>query len=638
MKNYELKICIYHFFLLLLHVFMRKIVSILLLVLLFASCANRGIGPQGGPKDTIPPVPLKSDPEMGAVNFHGDRIEVTFDEYIQLDNIGSNLMMSPPQVTPPEVKARSKRLMIQFQDSLRDSTTYTLDFGDAVCDFREKTPLHGYSFYFATGPEIDTLETRGRVYDAETLNPVSGVLVGIHKDFSDSAIIKDPFLRIAKTDAQGYFRIGNIHQGRYMLYAIDDISRDYRLTIGEAFAFADEPIQIPSDEVPSDEVPSTKDSIAMDSIAMDSIAADSIPADSIAADSIVALITNHQLPLNSLFLFRQKQQKLYLQRTLRDRQHLITLLFSSSPDSLPEIHPLHDSLAHIIHCSTHGDTVQIWLTDSSSIRLDSLYFDARYRRTDSLNRLEWYHDTVQAIWRAPKLTAKAKEAEERKNRNRRLEIKTNARKDFEVFDTLRLTTSTPLATVYLDSIRLFERVDTVRQPVPFTLAPHDTMPMSLTLLAEFKPGGQYELHLDSAAMFDIYGVTHVAVDYSLKVKQLEDYSTLRVKLVPFEPQARIQLLNGKDAVLRELPATEEGAFFEHLKPDSYYLRLYLDLNGDGEWTTGSWEDKRQPEPVYYFPEKIQTKSNWDFEQEWDMHAKPQTESKPAELIKVKGEK
>ena len=87
-------------------------------------------------------------------------------------------------------------------------------------------------------------------------------------------------------------------------------------------------------------------------------------------------------------------------------------------------------------------------------------------------------------------------------------------------------------------------------------------------------------------------------------------------------------------MLRELPADPEGALFEYLKPDAYYLRLYLDENGDGKWTTGSWSEKRQPEPIYYFPEKIQTKSNWDFEEEWDYQAVEQLKAKPKELIKA----
>ena len=125
---------------------MRKSISILFFTLILVSCANRGVGPQGGPKDTTPPVPRQSEPEVGALNFKGDRIEVTFDEYIQLDNVATNLMMSPPQQQPPDVKARGKKLIIQFQDSLYENTTYTLDFGSAVCDYREKVPLKDECF------------------------------------------------------------------------------------------------------------------------------------------------------------------------------------------------------------------------------------------------------------------------------------------------------------------------------------------------------------------------------------------------------------------------------------------------------------------------------------------------------------
>lgn len=567
---------------------MKHFIYIVFVALCLASCASRGTGPQGGPKDTIPPVPRVSEPEMGALNFHGNRIEVTFDEYIQLDNVAANLMMSPPQQNPPDVKARGKKLMIQFQDSLYPNTTYTIDFGSAVCDYREKVPLKGYSFYFSTGDEIDTLETAGHVYDAQTLNPVKDITVGIYANMADSAFVRHPFLRIAKTDAQGAFRIKNIHPGDYRIYAVNDISRDYRLTIGEALAFQDSAISI-SDSVGS---PST------------------------------------------LFLFKEEQQKLYFQRASREEQHRITMLFVGKPDSLPQIRPLCDSLHYHIQYSANLDTVSIWLTDSMSIKQDSLYFETRYRQTDSVYNLVWVTDTVRSIWRAPKLNAKALELQERINRNRRLNLSSNARKGFDVFDTLRLNCTTPLADISETAIRMYEIKDTMRMLIPFTVAPHDTLPMQIAFLADFRPEGNYELQLDSGALHDIYGITHIQATYGFLVKALSDYSTIRVNLSPFEPKARIQVLSNKDAVLRELPATEEGTLFEYLKPDSYYLRLYIDENEDGRWTTGNWENKQQPEPVYYFPQKIQTKSNWDFEEVWDYKATEQVESKPKELIKT----
>jgi len=588
---------------------LRKAIYCLATIAILASCANRGIGPQGGPKDSIPPVPLRSVPEIGALNFKDKRIEVTFDEYIQLNNIAGNLLMSPPQQNAPDVRARGKRLIINFQDSLRDSTTYTIDFGDAVCDFRERVPLHGFSFYFSTGDEIDTLEYTGMVYDAATLNPMQGILVGIHRDLSDSALTKQPFLRIAKTDSTGYFRIGNIHPGKYKLYAVDDFSRDNRLTPGEAMAFADEEVAI-------------------------------APRDTADSAAIVE---------GRLFLFKEAQEKLYLQRTLRDEQHRIRLLFSSSPDSVLSWRAMRPSevdstkndsawvdptpYIHMVY-TDRRDTVTLWLTDSVAIRQDSIFLEARYRRTDSVLDLEWYTDTLCAVWRAPRLTAKAKEQLDRKNRNRRLELKSNARKGFELYDTLSLSCTTPIRDIAIDSIHLFLRRDTVYTPVPFEIMPYDTLPMKLLFRADLNAGEDYELRLDSGALTDVYGVSHIAGTYALTVKTPADYSTLRVKLKPFVPQARIQILDSKDQVVRELPATEEGAFFQYLKPDTYYMRLYLDENGDGKWTTGSWENHRQPEAIYYFPGKIQTKSNWDFEEEWDYQAVEQMQAKPKELIKV----
>ena len=156
--------------------------------------------------------------------------------------------------------------------------------------------------------------------------------------------------------------------------------------------------------------------------------------------------------------------------------------------------------------------------------------------------------------------------------------------------------------------------------MPFTIAPHDTLPLHLQFIARLEPGKKYELCLDSAALTDVYGITHIAGTYSLKLKTPEDYSTIRVKLEPFDPSMRIQVLNGQEKVLREQSAEPDGALFRFLKPDAYFLRMYKDENGDGKWTTGSWDDKRQPEKVYTNPTKIQTKSNWDFEETWTYDA------------------
>lgn len=603
----------------------RNLLIIVCAILLGASCANRGIGPQGGPRDSLAPEVLHSVPENGTLEFQGKKIEVTFNEYLQLDNVSQNLIMSPPQQRPPEVKVRGKRLQIQFVDSLRDSTTYTLDFGNAVCDFTEKNPYRNYTFAFSTGPVIDTLEIRGRVYDAWTLNPLEGIFVGVQDNLEDSAFTTLPFSRIGRTDTVGAFRIGNMRAGTYRLYAVDDVSKDYRLTPGESFAFAD------SSVTPEVHPHYLTDSLGNDSL----IGYDYGPADLL------------------LWLSKPEQQRLYISRSMREQQHLMRICFSCPPDSLPSFRALRpsewDSTASdtgwvdpmpYIHTqySAHHDTVTLWMTDSIAIRQDSMFIETRYRRTDSLYQLEWAVDTLRAIYRAPRMSAKALKAKRHRDANRKLELKSNAKKGFEIYDTLRVTCSTPLMTIEPDSIHLFERVDTILKPVPFTLMPYDTLPMRLTLLASLGAGKTYELQMDSAAMHDVYGAPSKKEKFSLTVKTPEDYSTLLVKILPFRAEARIQVLDAKDQVLRELPAQPDGALFRYLKPDAYYLKLYMDTNGDKKWTAGSWDDHRQPETVYYFPDKIQTKSNWDFEEEWDYTAIEQTEAKPKELIKASAKK
>ena len=600
---------------------MKKKLFILMAAVAMIGCANRGVGPQGGPKDSLPPLVVKSSPVNGALEFRGKRIEIAFNEYLQLDNVSQNLIMSPPQQHPPEVKVRGKHLLVQFADSLQDSTTYTLDFGNAICDFTEKNPYTNYTFAFSTGSAIDTLEVRGKVYDAETLNPQSNIFVGIHSNLSDTAFTTMPFARIARTDSAGAFRIGNMRAGVYRLYGVDDVSRDYRLTPGEALAFADSLVR-----------PEVRPHYHTDSLGNDSLVGYEYgPADL------------------QLWLFRPEQQRLYLQRTMREQQHMIRVSFSSQPDSLPSFRALSPSewdstltdtawtdptpYMHTQY-SENNDTVTLWLTDSIAIGQDSIFLELRYRRTDSLYNLEWCTDTLRAIWRSPRMSAKAIKAKKHRDSTRKMELKSNARKAFEIYDTLYISCSTPIRDVEPDSLHLMERKDTVFTPVSFRLLPHDTLPMKLILTASLRAGKQYELRVDSGAMHDVYGVPNKKEKFQLQVKTPEDYSTLRVKLVPFVPKARIQVLNTKDEVLRELPAVPEGAFFRYLKPDTYYMRLYIDENGDGQWTTGSWDEHRQPEKIYYFPEKIQTKSNWDFEEEWDYQAVERTAAKPAELVKA----
>lgn len=611
------------------------------LCLLLTGCANRGIGPQGGPKDTIPPVVVKETPANGSNHFKDKKIEILFNEYLHLDNVQANLLVSPPQQVPPDVKAQGKKVVITMQEDLIDSTTYTLDFGNSICDYTEKNPIRGYQYAFTTGDRIDSLEVYGVVVNAEDLNPVSGVLVGLHANLSDSAFSTLPFTRIARTDSLGGFGVRNLRGGQYRLYALQDLSRDYRYQPGEGLAFVDSLV------VPEYQVEIVRDTIWRDTLLVDNQTLDTITMGIV--DS-VRIVENTYVGPSDLLLwfFRENKVRHYFQRAYREEQHTIRLVFGAPQDSLPVVRALPpsamDSLASdsawinpmqyaLLQANPTRDTLVYWLTDSLAIGQDSIFLEMTYLKSDSAYNLVPQTDTISAIYRAPRLTAKAKEAIDKKNRERMLELRSNAKSGFEVYDTLHILSPMPIDSIWADSIGLYEKVDTVYKSVPFTLQPTDSVPLGYLVVARLEQGKSYELRLDSGAVRDVYGVANKAKKFTLQLKTAEDYSTLLIKIPTYDPAIRLQLLDEKDKPVRELPVSPEGTKFEYLTPKAYYLRLYFDLDGNGKWTTGDWATKRQPEPVFYFPAKLTLRANWDFEEIFDYLARPQLDSKPRELIK-----
>lgn len=204
------------------------------------SCANI-IPPQGGPRDTIPPVLVRAVPGDSTVNFRGNRITLEFDEFIDLKDEANNLIFAPlsaPGRTP--VSARLRTLSVRFLDSLEPNTTYTLNFGNAVVDFNEGNPMRGFRYVFSTGPVIDTGTLTGRVVLAETGGIDTTLQVVLHNRLDDSAVIRQRPRYAARVDRTGAFRFTNLPRDTFAIYALGDagLTRRY-LTGTQAFAFSD---------------------------------------------------------------------------------------------------------------------------------------------------------------------------------------------------------------------------------------------------------------------------------------------------------------------------------------------------------------------------------------------------------------
>lgn len=617
--------------------------SLLVCLLLIAGCANRGIGPQGGPKDEKPPQVVKESPENGTLNYNGKRVDIVFNEYIQLDDVSKNVLISPPQQHPPEVKAVGKKIMLVFEEPLQDSTTYTIDFGNAIGDFHEKNVLKGYTLSFSTCNVIDSLEVNGYIVNAEDLNPVSGVIIGIHANLDDTAFSKIPFTRVGKTDQNGHFYVKNIREADYRIYGLGDVSRDFIYQPGEGLAFTEDIIhpychtELEGDTVWRD----TIDIVANDSLGFDTIATRVV-------DTIrYATYTYYEPNDVILWYFNEDKTRHYFQRCFREKAHFFRLQFAAPQDSLPVVRALRPSEVDstksdsawvdwmdyaLLQHSSGNDTIIYWLTDSLVIKQDTLYMEMTYMKSDSLYNLVAQTDTVLAVYRAPRVSEKAKALMEKNKKPPVLAIQSNASAGFDVYKDLILSMPTPVKEWVSDSLHLFHKIDTVYKPLRFSLEPVDSAYLQFRVVFPWKPEQQYELRIDSAAFFDVYGVTNKAGKHQLQLKSLDEYSTLTVKLSTYDDRARLQLLDKSEKIIKELPASRAGTKFEYISPNTYYLRLYIDENEDGKWTTGDWATHRQPEPVYYFPSKLQLRANWEFEEDFDFLAVPQIDSKPQELL------
>ena len=203
-----------------------QLILIAALSLLMVACARMG-QPDGGWFDDDPPRIIGSNPADQAVGVNSKRITIQFDEYIKLEDATQNVIVSPPQLEMPEIKATGKKIVVDLKDSLKANTTYTIDFSDAISDNNENNPLGNYTFTFSTGERIDTFEVAGTVLDASNLEPIKGIQVGLYADLADSAFRTKPLLRVARTDGRGRFVIKGVAPGEYRVYALQDADGNY---------------------------------------------------------------------------------------------------------------------------------------------------------------------------------------------------------------------------------------------------------------------------------------------------------------------------------------------------------------------------------------------------------------------------
>lgn len=619
-----------------------------------AACASMG-RPEGGPRDETPPVYIRSNPTPGQLNVSGNKITIDFDENIALDDAMNKIVVSPAQRTTPSFSANAKRVTVELRDSLLPNTTYTIDFADAIKDLNESNVLDGFAVDFSTGDSIDTLRISGMVFEARTLEPAQGMLVGVYSNLSDTAITTLPFERITKTNQLGQFTLRNLKPGAYRIFAITDNNRDYHWDRSEDIAFYDVTL-----------TPSSHPMTVTDTLVTED-----------GRDSIFTHGATHFVPDDVLLTwFNENYSNQYMREHERPERRLIKFEFGAKADTLPILklintHRAGDDISKwsVLDASATLDTLTYWITDSSIIDLDTLKLEATYMRTDTLNQLSLTTDTISFIMRGDKSKKREeerrlKELEETRKKEEKLrkelgdsayredslsrvpppptmEFKVTSGSTHDLNLPLRFTATTPVASFDTAAVHMEMMVDTLWVPVT---APKLYRPDSLRLMnfrADYQwiEGTKYKLTIDSAAFHDVYGLPNNRINHEFTTKKLSDYSTLTFNIEGLNGRpAVVELLTSSDAPVASAPTKGSSATLEFINPGTYYARLFIDADSNGVYTNGSWTDSIQPEEVYYYPKKINLKKNWGMEQTWNIYELPIDLQKPAEIKKNKPKK
>ena len=616
-----------------------RYILLLILTIIFVACANPGAGPDGGPFDEHPPYIVEMSPKLGQPNAQQMKVRIVFNENIKVENPTEKVTISPPQINVPNIKYSGKKISVELRDSLQPNTTYTIDFSDAIEDNNEGNPLGQFTYYFSTGEQVDTLEVSGNILDAATLEPVKGMLVGLYSDTVDSAFTSKGFERLGRTDAEGRFSIKGVAPGNYRLYALNDQDNNYYFSQkGEKIAFYDKVI-----------VPSCYPDVRKDTLWRDTIT----------YDTILDVPFTHFVPDNIVLLaFLEDGQARHYLKTERKTPEVFTTFFTAPSTHVPTIKGLNFDAtdAFVENRSKGNDTIQYWLRDTLLMAQDTLRFVYTYEATDdSTGANLLLNDTLEIV---PRKTMAAlreeqqeefkkwqKEQEKRRKKGEAVQEKMptkflaiGGRRSSKISPVQNqpLEFEEPLLSLDTSAIHLLRKTsDSTTVEVPFRLLADAYDIRKFKIMGEWRPGQEYEVHIDSAAVVGLSGLHTNKLKFRFSIGTAEDYGSVFFLLPDTPKTAIVQLLKDDKKVVSQVPVVDQRADFFYIEAGEYYARIFDDRNGNGKWDTGEYATLRQAEATYYFPEPFTVRANWDAEITWKLNVTPLLKQKPEQLRKTK---
>ena len=534
---------------------MKNLVYILFSLIILFGCAKRGT-PTGGPKDSIPPVLVNASPKLNSTNFDSEEIRLTFDEWIKLNKVQDQLIISPPlEKSSYEIKPLSgvtKKVFLKFLDSLAPETTYTINFGNSIQDNNENNPLTFFSYTFSTGETIDSLYVRGNTKDAfsqESDEFISLQLYRVDSLFKDSIIFQDKPTYISNTLDSTNYTFQNLKEGKYLLIALKDVDNNYFFDpFFDKIGFIDSLITLPRDSV------------------------------------------------IDLKLFKEETEIIW------DKPHFINsekigfgYYGKLDLDKIKIESNIPDSINYVFIKEKETDTLNLWLSRNSF---------------DSLNFSLIETDTI-------KLTT-VKFDRKRDSLIDSLNISSKTANVIHLKESFKISSNIPLNKIE-DSLITIRDIDSLIIPfttsindrldeinIDFEVSPSDDYSIFI------KPRAIKDIRGTENDTLQFNVVSQTLEDYGNVF--LDVITNNESKFILHLLDSNSNIIREFNNVNSNSTYT-----FDYIRPGKYTFRLIEDLNSNDIWDTGNYLKQVQPEPVYYFPSELDVRANWDLNETFNLN-------------------
>jgi hypothetical protein len=533
---------------------------------------------------------------MNALNFKGNKITLTFNEIVQLKDIQKKLAISPPMIKKPDLLQRGKSIEIRFKDTLKDNTTYTIYFADAIVDNNEGNPLNNFEFAFATGNSIDSLTLSGEIKNAFTLLPEENVFVMLYKDQNDSTPIKQLPQYLTRSNKHGLFFFKNLQSCDYKVFALKDNNSNYKFDqINEDIAFQNEIIKKEILKNPS------------------------------------LIDTNRHTSKDiNLLMFKENNRIQARLGFSRSKRRKLALTFTKKPEGRVLLKPLNFKVKnewYLTETNRSKDSLIYWINNNKINALDTLVFQVSYLKTDSLQQLKPKLDTLKFIYTEKEVVQKRKKNKDKTEKKVYLKVTSNIKssqiakpnKPFELMFPIPLQKINE-SLISITNLKDSSKIGNIK------LGKDSINPRLYRFNHAWEPDVTYKLEALPGAFVSLDSIANDTIKIQFKGANPDNFGILNFNLLNFKNAAIIELLNeNKSQVIERLMVKpDEKVTLNFIDAGKYTLRFIEDSNLNGEWDTGWYLKKIQPERIYYYDEGkskgvITVRANWESEITFDFN-------------------